>query len=290
MNQDAIGKFIATCRKEKRLTQMQLAEKLNITDRAVSKWETGKCMPDSSIMLELCELLDISVNELLSGERIKMDGNEEKAGIEDYVKKADENLIALKRRDENYSNKNRLAAIIYSAILLLAGLVCMICDVSVTGSLSWSLIPLSSLMFAWLLCFPLLRLGKNGIIWSLAALSIFIIPFLYILRLILAEKNILTIGAVMSAITLVYVWAAYGLFMKLCKRKFLAAGIVLIIAAPFTLLINVVLDKMMIMLDETTQNTAGSVIDVWDILSVFILLLLSYTFFLCDHAKQKRRI
>ena len=68
MNQIDTGKFIASCRKEKGLTQAQLAEKLNITDRAVSKWETGKCMPDSSIMLELCNILDVTVNELLSGE------------------------------------------------------------------------------------------------------------------------------------------------------------------------------------------------------------------------------
>ena len=55
MNQIETGKFIAACRKEKGMTQAQLAEKLNITDRAVSKWETGKSMPDSSIMLELCK-------------------------------------------------------------------------------------------------------------------------------------------------------------------------------------------------------------------------------------------
>lgn len=72
MNQTAIGEFIAKCRKEKKLTQAQLAEKLNITDRAVSKWETGKSMPDSSIMLELCDILGITVNELLSGEKIDM--------------------------------------------------------------------------------------------------------------------------------------------------------------------------------------------------------------------------
>jgi transcriptional regulator with XRE-family HTH domain len=62
MNQIKIGKFIAERRKTKNLTQLQLAEKLNITDRAISKWETGKGMPDSSIMLELCDLLGISVN------------------------------------------------------------------------------------------------------------------------------------------------------------------------------------------------------------------------------------
>ncbi len=79
MNQEAIGKFISTCRKEKGLTQTQLAEKLNITNRAVSKWETGKSVPDAAIMLDLCEILDVSVNELLSGERIAMENYQKKA-------------------------------------------------------------------------------------------------------------------------------------------------------------------------------------------------------------------
>ena len=69
MDQIKIGKFIAACRKEKSLTQAQLAEKLCVTDRAVSKWETGKGLPDASLMLALCEILGISVNELLRGER-----------------------------------------------------------------------------------------------------------------------------------------------------------------------------------------------------------------------------
>ena len=84
MEQAMIGKFISACRKEKGLTQMQLAEKLNITNRAVSKWETGKSMPDVSLMLDLCNILGITVNELLSGERIIM---------EDYQKRAEENLM-----------------------------------------------------------------------------------------------------------------------------------------------------------------------------------------------------
>lgn len=78
MDQIKIGKFIAQRRKAQELTQAQLAEKLNITDRAVSKWETGKSMPDSSIMLELCDILSISVNELLNGEKISMENNDRK--------------------------------------------------------------------------------------------------------------------------------------------------------------------------------------------------------------------
>ena len=91
MDQIKIGKFIAECRKKNNLTQMQLAEKLNITDRAISKWENGKSMPDSSIMLDLCDELKISVNELLSGEVIKM---------EDYKKQAEENLLKMEKERE----------------------------------------------------------------------------------------------------------------------------------------------------------------------------------------------
>ena len=78
MNQIKIGRFIAECRKKANLTQMQLAEKLGITDKAISKWERGMAMPDTSIMLELCDILSISVNELISGEKIDMENNNRK--------------------------------------------------------------------------------------------------------------------------------------------------------------------------------------------------------------------
>lgn len=100
MNQAKIGKFIAECRKANNLTQMQLAEKLNITDRAVSKWETGKAMPDSSIMLDLCKELGITVNDLLSGEVVSMNNyneNSEKIILEMVKQKeeSDKRLLML---------------------------------------------------------------------------------------------------------------------------------------------------------------------------------------------------
>ena len=73
MDQIKIGKFISWKRKEQNLTQAQLAEKLGITDRAVSKGETGKSLPDASIMLEMCALLGITVNDLLCGEVVSME-------------------------------------------------------------------------------------------------------------------------------------------------------------------------------------------------------------------------
>ena len=93
MNQTKIGRFIAERRRSINLTQAQLAEKLNITDRAVSKWENGKAMPDSSIMLELCSILKISVTDLLNGEVIEM---------KDFNEKAEQNLIDMvKQKEQN---------------------------------------------------------------------------------------------------------------------------------------------------------------------------------------------
>ena len=110
MEQAKVGKFIAECRKNKNMTQAELAEKLNITDRAVSKWETGKGMPDSSIMLELCNKLDITVNELLSGEMIK---------TENYNQKAEENFIKLKQSEERIERKMRIIQTIFTSLCII---------------------------------------------------------------------------------------------------------------------------------------------------------------------------
>lgn len=107
MNQVKIGKFIAECRKKNHLTQKQLAEKLNITDRAVSKWENGKAMPDSSIMLDLCNELEISVNELLSGERIEMNN---------YNENVEKNLLEMVKQKEESDKRLLTMEIVIGAL------------------------------------------------------------------------------------------------------------------------------------------------------------------------------
>ena len=77
MNQEKIGRFIAELRKEKKMTQIDLANKLGITDRAISKWENGRGMPDLSLLTPLCEILDISINELLSGAKLRKSSMDE---------------------------------------------------------------------------------------------------------------------------------------------------------------------------------------------------------------------
>ena len=124
MDQVKIGKFIALRRKQVGLTQLQLAEKLLITDRAVSKWERGLSMPDSSIMLDLCKILKITVNELLSGEVIVM---------EKYEEKLEQNLLEMVKEKERADRRlltlewviGALALIVLFVPILIAEMISM---------------------------------------------------------------------------------------------------------------------------------------------------------------------
>ena len=110
MDQIKIGKFIAQCRKNMGLTQMQLAERLGVTDRAVSKWENGRAMPDSSIMLDLCEQLKITVNDLLCGEVVSM---------ENYNKELEKNLLDMAKAKERADKQLLLIEVVVGVLSII---------------------------------------------------------------------------------------------------------------------------------------------------------------------------
>ena len=147
MDQVKIGRFIAECRKREDLTQMQLAEKLNITDRAISKWERGKAMPDSSIMLPLCKILKISVNELLSGERVANENND---------KNLEDNLIKMIKEKEEGDKRLLLAEILIGVLAILPMLFAS-AFVAFTGMTEWiALIIIFSGMIPLIIVLPFL--------------------------------------------------------------------------------------------------------------------------------------
>ncbi len=119
MDQIRIGKFIAESRKSKNLTQRQLADTLSISDKTISKWECGKGLPEVSLMLPLCAALDITVNDLLSGEKVSST---------DYEKKAEGNMINLMK--ENEENRKRMALSIITAVITIIAVCALIVIVS----------------------------------------------------------------------------------------------------------------------------------------------------------------
>ncbi|PLS28348.1 DNA-binding protein [Bifidobacterium anseris] len=237
MNQTTIGAFIAERRKAKNLTQLQLARKLNITDRAVSKWETGKSLPDASIMLPLCAILGITVNELLSGEELTN---------EDAGRKADENLLALRRKGERAVHWNRVTAIALSALMLVGMLTCLICDLSTSGTLTWSLIPVSSILYAWMVIVPAMLMRGSGLYVALGALTAFTIPYLFVLSRLLHVGRVLSIGAAVSIPAFVLLWAAaFVLRTYGGRRRLIAWGVFCALAALLEIAINLILSHML---------------------------------------------
>jgi len=104
MNQEKIGKFISECRRNKKMTQSELAEKLGVTDKSIGNWENGRNMPDLSLFKPLCDELDITINELISGEKIKKD---------EYQEKFEENIInTIDYTNKKINEKNNIIGII----------------------------------------------------------------------------------------------------------------------------------------------------------------------------------
>ncbi len=116
MNQEKIGKFISNCRKEKNITQSELAEKLNVTNRTVSRWENGKNMPDYSILKDLCNILEIDVNEFINGERLSK---------EDKNNNDDIDLI-LKEYYKMKKQKDKLRTIIIVGVIVLVQIIIVV--------------------------------------------------------------------------------------------------------------------------------------------------------------------
>ena len=122
MNQTAIGSYIAKKRREKNLTQEQLAEKLGVSNKTISKWENGKCMPDYSIIEQLCKELSVTLSELMDGE----DAAEDSVRVYD-----DDQILDLLRRTQELE---RQKGILYGVILVVLGIACNAMAGTVSGS------------------------------------------------------------------------------------------------------------------------------------------------------------
>ncbi|MDE5819376.1 MAG: helix-turn-helix domain-containing protein [Lachnospiraceae bacterium] len=268
MNENRIGQFIAELRKGKNMTQKDLAAQLHITDKAVSKWERGLSCPDISLLSPLADILGITVSELLNAEK-----NESPS--QDVLESVDHALIyAEKSSKKSIASFRHILTISFSALLLLGILACVICDVAISGALTWSWYPISSILFAWLVCVPIIKYGMKGIPGSLIAISLFILPFLTILSKLVGGNNlIMPIGTKTALPSIAYLWCIYFIFKKLALRKQLAAAVSFLLAIPLHLIINFVLADIL----------SIPFLDVWDLLSLSGILLCAIALFLTDH-------
>lgn len=272
MNNEKMGQFISALRKSQQMTQKELAAKLNITDKAVSKWERGLSCPDISLLSSISNILGVTTSELLSGEKNDEVTREVEESIDHALQYVDH---AVKIKTNSIQN---IFAAGFSIMLLLGIIVCAICDVAIFDTFTWSLIPISSIVFTWLSFFPVIKYGKKGIVGSLVALSFFTVPFLYMLSSLIENNDlILPIGIRMTAISIAYLWIAFALFYRLKSQKLLAAATSLLLFIPVHLLINYTLSKII----------AEPLIDLWDLLAFAIIAVAVAILFMINASIRK---
>lgn len=182
----------------------------------------------------------------------------------------------LKKKDENNMNRN-VIPVLYTIVMLVGIMVCFICEIAISRTLAWSLIVLSSTMLVWASSFPIILLGKKGVLVAMVSISIITIPYIYLLSVLIKANQVFHIGAILSVFSLVFVWVIYALYIKLKGRKLLATGLTFLLAIPFTLLIN---GTLSIMIGEP-------LIEVSDVLSIFTLLIAAFAFIIADYARRK---
>jgi len=278
MGSEKMGQFISELRKSHNMTQKELAEKLDISDKAVSKWERGQSYPDILMLSPLSEALGVTATELLNGER----SGPEAVNVEVSV------VNALEYVGKTAKNKIKLAQNIliatFSILTLLGIFVVSIIDVATSGTFSWSLIPICACVFVWLVSFPVLKLGLKGIPGTLIVLSLTIVPFLYVLDLAvnrLAETEpapIFSMGSGIAIASAIFLWIVFLLVKKLRTRKLVTLAVLALLASPLTLLISFLI----------ARTLEQPWLDVWTVFNVSTPIMVAAILFIIDFVVKKR--
>lgn len=278
MNNVKMGLFISELRKSHQMTQKELSAKLNVSDKAVSKWERGLSCPDISLLSPISDILGVTTTELLNGERTEA---KETLNVDAIVDNA------LDYGEKTATRKIILTKNIWSAaftIFLLIGIaIVSVVNVIISKKFTWSLIPISSCIFTWIIFFPLIKYGMKGIIWSLSTFSLFIVPYLFILdraitRITGYNEPVFSIGIRIAPLSIILIWSVLLLFKKFKNRKLLAIAFSILLAAPINFIINFMISEMQ------SQSLFGEQI----IINTLTLVVVATILFIIELVVRKR--
>lgn len=277
MDSEKMGRFISDLRRSHQMTQKELAIKLNVSDKAVSKWERGLSCPDISLLSPLSEIFGITTTELLNSERADSDT----VNVESIVVSALEYGEKSARR--RFELDHNIIAAVFSILLLVGIFVVSIVDVVTTRAFTWSLIPITACVFAWLVFCPAIKLGVKGIVVSLISVSVFVIPFLYVLdhvidRLLESDTMLFSMGVRIAPLAIVFCWIAYLLFKKLKTRVLLVISILVLLSSPLNYFTNAMVSSLL--------NEPYNGIEV--ILNTFTPVIVAAILFIIEYVFRKK--
>lgn len=209
MEHEQIGALVARRRKEKGLTQKQLAQHLGVTDKAVSKWERGLSCPDIALLLPLADALEVTPSELLAGQTA------DPAPSPQADQAAEE---ALSYAQRSAADKKRLARgiafVTVTALALIAAVACVIPDLCLSGALTWSRIVLASLLLGWLVLLPFF-FGEHPWRGACVMLTLAVFPYLWLLALLVGQPLVFRMGGLIALLGVIDLWLFYLFFSRL---------------------------------------------------------------------------
>lgn len=223
--QEMMAELIQEMRKVRGLTQKDLADRLGVTDKAVSKWERAVSSPDIELLIPLADALELSVQELLNGER-------EEGAAEEGTESAVQEALAYSHKSaaQRIQRMRELFFAGLSAVFFLGALVCLICDFAISGAFTWSRLVLVSLLAAWGAAVPLFRAETNRIGKSLFVFSILVFPYLAALSILLELPLLCTMGISIAVAGLLGLWGIYFVVLyKWSQRKYFALSVICLI-------------------------------------------------------------
>ncbi len=272
MNNDGMAKYISELRKSKNMTQKQLAEKLSITDKAVSKWERGLGYPDITTLPLLAEILGVTVDELLNGKQEDNQTPKAEILVQNTLQYAQKVSITKEK------NSRSIAKFVITTSFVLATVVCLICDLAVSWGLSWSLYVMSSVAFTWVILMPLFHFEKKAGTKSLISLSVFIVPFLYFIEQLVVGNWLFPLGIPISAVSLTYLWTVWGIFARTKINRWYATCLAFGAVAPLSVAVKFIVSKF----------TGEQLFDVWNTISIGILFVIAVILFIIGYFNKRK--
>ncbi len=232
MEEKQIGRFIRDRRLALGLTQQQLADKLDITDKAVSKWERGLSCPDITLLRRLADALEVSVSELLGGER--EDAAVVPAAVEDVVLDTVAYAETARRRNGGWRFWTFVA---FTALCLIAVLALFIIYLS-TNRNTYVMLAIRCVALGWAVCYPLLRWERYPLRGALLIATFAVFPFL-----LQFPRWIWQWAMWIALLGVIYLWAVYFIGCRLRERIWLAAGWSFLLGTPLTFAISGILQS-----------------------------------------------
>lgn len=265
MDSKKVGSFIASMRKQKFLTQKELAEKLNVTNKAISKWETGNGYPEITIVPELAKVLGVTTAELLNGQLNvnEVSDNEEAATIINET---------VKYYDRDKMKKGNIVIAVIFIISVLSSCICLLCNYLINNKFNWSLYVVGAFIVLWSVIIPIFKLRRFRAVVSLGGFTITLISYLFLIQYFAPVKGwVIPLALPIAILSILALGISLFIWFYIKINKFYSAAIiVLLFGVAYEIGIQKIIESF---IGKSGANGSSMIITVLSSIVIAVILV-----------------